>query len=73
MTVSKEHRHLIAACSTERSGTARCSPCEIDSATSEFGLALAAITEAVDIRRELAKEHPDTFRPDLASSLTSLG
>ena len=34
--------------------------------------ALAAIEEAVTIRRELAAARPDAFRPDLASSLTSL-
>ena len=34
--------------------------------------ALAAITEAVEIRRELAAAHPDTFRPDLAASLNNL-
>jgi hypothetical protein len=31
--------------------------------------ALAAITEAVDIHRELAAARPDAFRPDLARSL----
>jgi tetratricopeptide (TPR) repeat protein len=34
--------------------------------------ALAAISEAVDIRRELAAAHPDAVRPDLASSLNRL-
>ena len=34
--------------------------------------ALAAIEEAVTIRRQLAAARPDAFRPDLASSLTSL-
>ena len=34
--------------------------------------ALAAIEEAVTIRRELAAARPDTFRPDLATSLNSL-
>ena len=34
--------------------------------------ALAAIQEAVTIRRELARARPDAFRPDLAGSLTNL-
>ena len=34
--------------------------------------ALAAIEEAVTIRRELAAARPDTFRPDLAQSLNNL-
>ena len=34
--------------------------------------ALAAIEEAVTIRRELAAARPDAFRPDLAGSLTNL-
>jgi tetratricopeptide (TPR) repeat protein len=34
--------------------------------------ALAAIQEAVTIRRELAAARPDAFRPDLASSLNNL-
>ena len=33
--------------------------------------ALAAIDEAVSIRRDLAVAQPDTFRPDLASSLSN--
>ena len=33
--------------------------------------ALAAITEAVDIYRELAAARPDAFRPDLATSLNN--
>jgi tetratricopeptide (TPR) repeat protein len=33
---------------------------------------LAAIREAVDIRRELAGTRPDVFRPALAASLTNL-
>ena len=33
--------------------------------------ALTAITEAVQIRRELAAARPDAFRPDLAMSLTN--
>jgi Tetratricopeptide repeat len=35
--------------------------------------ALAAAQEAVDIRRRLAAERPDAFRPDLAMSLNNLG
>ena len=35
--------------------------------------AVAAITEAVAIYRELAVARPEAFRPDLAGSLTSLG
>ena len=34
--------------------------------------ALAAIEEAVTIRRELARARPDAFQPDLATSLNSL-
>ena len=34
--------------------------------------ALTAITEAVDIRRELAAARPDAFLPDLATSLNNL-
>ena len=34
--------------------------------------ALAAIEEAVTIRRELAAARPDAFRPDLAVSLNNL-
>ncbi|MGE4292515.1 MAG: tetratricopeptide repeat protein, partial [Desulfovibrio sp.] len=34
--------------------------------------ALKAIQEAVDIRRELAKQDPERFRPDLARSLNNL-
>ncbi|MEU0947257.1 tetratricopeptide repeat protein, partial [Streptomyces canus] len=34
--------------------------------------ALEAITEAVQIRRELAHTHPDAHRPDLAGSLSNL-
>jgi tetratricopeptide (TPR) repeat protein len=34
--------------------------------------ALKAITEAVDIRRELARARPDAFLPDLAMSLNNL-
>jgi tetratricopeptide (TPR) repeat protein len=34
--------------------------------------ALAAIEEAVSIRRELAATRPDTYRPDLAGSLSNL-
>ncbi|MER6425527.1 tetratricopeptide repeat protein, partial [Streptomyces sp. NPDC001137] len=34
--------------------------------------ALAAITEAVDLYRELARQQPDVYRPDLASSLNNL-
>ncbi len=34
--------------------------------------ALAAVEEAVEIRRELARERPDAFRPDLATSLNNL-
>ncbi len=34
--------------------------------------ALAAIEEAVKIRRELADKRPDAFRPDLASSLNNM-
>ena len=34
--------------------------------------ALAAIQEAVTIRRELAAARPDAFRPDLATSLNNL-
>ena len=40
----------------------------------ELGLyedALAAITEAVEIRRELAAARPDVFRPNLAASLNN--
>ena len=33
---------------------------------------LAAITEAVTIRRQLAQEHPETYLPDLAASLNNL-
>ena len=33
--------------------------------------ALAAVTEAVTIRRELAAAHPDAFAPDLAMALTN--
>ena len=34
--------------------------------------ALAAIEEAVTIRRQLAAARPDAFRPDLATSLNNL-
>jgi tetratricopeptide (TPR) repeat protein len=34
--------------------------------------ALAAVREAVDIRRRLADAHPDDHEPDLASSLNNL-
>ncbi|MGW4662669.1 tetratricopeptide repeat protein, partial [Streptosporangium sandarakinum] len=35
--------------------------------------ALPITEEAVTIYRELAKAHPDRYRPDLARSLTNLG
>jgi tetratricopeptide (TPR) repeat protein len=35
--------------------------------------AMAAATEAVDLRRALAKENPDAFLPNLAMSLNNLG
>ncbi len=34
--------------------------------------ALAAVEEAVEIRRELARERPDAFRPDMAMSLNNV-
>src|ERR1700724_3463926 len=34
--------------------------------------ALAAIEQAVELRRELATSQPDAFRPDLAMSLNNL-
>jgi len=43
---------------------------------SEVGLrddALAAITEAVDLLRELAQAHHLAYTPDLATSLTNMG
>ena len=35
-------------------------------------VALSATREAVDIRRGLAAQRPDEFRPDLAASLNNL-